>query len=74
MSTKAQPKLGEEAGGEVVFTKYDRRSLTYANSFDSSATATIIRAMEWITVTSDPRRRCACAISMPIGPPPMTTR
>ena len=28
---------------EVVFTKYDRRSLTYANSFDTPLTATIIR-------------------------------
>jgi putative hemolysin len=49
VSTKAQPQAGEEAGGEVVFTKYDRRSLTYANSFDSATTATVIRAMEWLT-------------------------
>ncbi len=28
---------------------YDRRSLTYANSFDSVARATAIRAMEWLT-------------------------
>jgi len=34
---------------EVVFNKYDRRSLTYANSFDASLTSTIIRAMEWMT-------------------------
>ncbi|MCM2563467.1 lysophospholipid acyltransferase family protein [Lutimaribacter sp. EGI FJ00015] len=34
---------------DVVYTKYDRRSLTYANSFDSPMTATIIRAMEWMT-------------------------
>jgi putative hemolysin len=49
VSTKAQPEAGKEAGGEVVFTRYDRRSLTYANSFDSATTATIIRAMEWLT-------------------------
>lgn len=36
-------------GKDVVYTKYDRRSLTYANSFDSPLTATIIRAMEWMT-------------------------
>ena len=35
--------------GDVVYTKYDRRSLTYANSFDSPLTATVIRAMEWLT-------------------------
>jgi len=29
--------------------KYDRRSLTYANTFDSSATALTIRAIEWVT-------------------------
>lgn len=33
----------------VNFTKYDRRSLTYANSFDSPMTATIIRTVEWFT-------------------------
>jgi putative hemolysin len=49
VSIKAQPQAGEEAGGEILFTKYDRRSLTYANSFDSPGTATIIRAMEWFT-------------------------
>ncbi|SDI31545.1 Putative hemolysin [Lutimaribacter saemankumensis] len=35
--------------GDVVYNTYDRRSLTYANSFDSPLTATIIRAMEWMT-------------------------
>jgi len=30
-------------------TVYDRRSLTYANSFDSRFRATMIRAMEWLT-------------------------
>lgn len=28
---------------------YDRRSLTYANSFDSPLRATVIRALEWMT-------------------------
>jgi len=46
---KAQPKTGEEADDTVLFTKYDRRSLTYANSFDSPMISTIIRAMEWFT-------------------------
>ena len=27
-----------------------------------------------ITVTAQPSRRCACAISIPMGPPPMTMR
>src|SRR6056297_726291 len=33
----------------VNFTKYDRRSLTYANSFDKPVTALTIRALEWFT-------------------------
>ncbi|MCR9140595.1 MAG: lysophospholipid acyltransferase family protein [Alphaproteobacteria bacterium] len=33
----------------VNFTKYDRRSLTYANSFDSPMTALTIRTLEWFT-------------------------
>ncbi len=40
----------EGQAGEVVnFTKYDRRSLTYANSFDTPATAAAIRTIEWFT-------------------------
>jgi len=39
----------ETTGETVTFTKYDRRSLTYANSFDAPATAFIIRAIEWFT-------------------------
>ncbi|WP_319825600.1 lysophospholipid acyltransferase family protein [Thalassovita sp.] len=35
--------------GEVVFTKYDRRSLTYANTFDSPLRSLLIKAMEWVT-------------------------
>ncbi len=34
---------------DVTFTKYDRRSLTYANTFDSVLKRTIIRAVEWLT-------------------------
>ncbi len=49
VSSKAQPETGGETGGQMLFTRYDRRSLTYANSFDSPATATIIRGMEWLT-------------------------
>jgi putative hemolysin len=38
-----------QSGETVNFTKYDRRSLTYANSFDTPLTASIIRAIEWFT-------------------------
>ena len=38
-----------DAGETVNFTKYDRRSLTYANSFDTRLTSTIIRSIEWFT-------------------------
>lgn len=33
----------------VNFTKYDRRSLTYSNSFDDPVKRNIIRAMEWMS-------------------------
>lgn len=33
----------------VLPTKYDRRSLTYANTFDSPATALTIRSIEWFS-------------------------
>lgn len=46
---EAQDQSGEASPGSVNFTKYDRRSLTYANSFDSPATAFTIRAIEWFT-------------------------
>ncbi|MFU8777324.1 MAG: lysophospholipid acyltransferase family protein [Roseovarius sp.] len=49
MNTKAQPESGTETGDTVLFTKYDRRSLTYANSFDSGMTSLAIRVMEWMT-------------------------
>jgi len=41
----AQQKPGET----VTFTKYDRRSLTYANSFDTPMAALTIRTIEWFT-------------------------
>jgi len=49
VSTNAQNETGTEVGETVLFTKYDRRSLTYANSFDSPLTSAIIRSMEWLT-------------------------
>lgn len=49
MTSKPEPETGGETGEQVLFTKYDRRSLTYANSFDSPGTALIIRGMEWLT-------------------------
>src|SRR6056297_2639215 len=46
-------KIAEQARVDtpevVTFSKYDRRSLTYANSFDSPLTARIIRTVEWVT-------------------------
>lgn len=33
----------------VIFPKYDRRSLTYSNTFDAPLTASIIRGIEWLT-------------------------
>lgn len=39
----------EEPGETVNFTRYDRRSLTYANSFDTPAAAFTIRSIEWFT-------------------------
>ncbi len=38
-----------QAGQGVNFTTYDRRSLTYASTFDSSLTALTIKALEWMT-------------------------
>ncbi len=40
---------GEAPAGTINFTKYDRRSLTYANSFDKPLTAFTIRAIEMFT-------------------------
>jgi len=49
LSIKAQNESGDQSGETVLFTKYDRRSLTYANSFDSRVTSAVIRTMEWMT-------------------------
>jgi putative hemolysin len=38
-----------ETSVEVTHTTYDRRSLTYANTFDSPLTALTIKTMEWLT-------------------------
>ena len=34
---------------EVEHTTYDRRSLTYASTFDSPMTALTIKTIEWLT-------------------------
>jgi len=44
-----QDQARKESGDSVALTRYDRRSLTYANSFDTPTTALIIRAIEWLT-------------------------
>lgn len=49
MAERTDNHAVNEAGETVNFTKYDRRSLTYANSFDSPLTAFIIRTIEWFT-------------------------
>ncbi|WP_111732137.1 lysophospholipid acyltransferase family protein [Roseovarius amoyensis] len=49
VADRAQDHSPDQTGETVNFTKYDRRSLTYANSFDSSLTAFTIRAIEWFT-------------------------
>jgi putative hemolysin len=49
VNTKPQPESGTETGDTVLFTKYDRRSLNYAISFDDGLTSFIIRLMEWMT-------------------------
>jgi len=49
LADSAEDQAQQEPGGMVNFTKYDRRSLTYANSFDTPMTAFTIRAIEWFT-------------------------
>ena len=49
VTDSVQDETGTQSGETVIFTKYDRRSLTYANSFDSAMVATTIRAIEWFT-------------------------
>ncbi len=49
MVERVEEQAQDQASGTVNLTKYDRRSLTYANSFDSPRTAFTIRAIEWFT-------------------------
>lgn len=49
MGDKLQDQSKGASGQTVSFTKYDRRSLTYANSFDTPWTAFVIRTIEWFT-------------------------
>jgi putative hemolysin len=49
VADRSQDQSPEDKAGAVNFTKYDRRSLTYANSFDAPVTSFIIRAIEWFT-------------------------
>ncbi|WP_371225970.1 lysophospholipid acyltransferase family protein [Roseovarius sp. 2305UL8-3] len=49
MVDNVQDQPGAQPGETVTFTKYDRRSLTYANSFDAPITAAVIRTVEWFT-------------------------
>lgn len=49
MVDKRQEQPEEPSGETVSFKKYDRRSLTYANSFDSPVTSMVIRTVEWFT-------------------------
>ena len=49
MANSVQDQAGRQSDDTVTFTKYDRRSLTYANSFDAPVTSAIIRTIEWFT-------------------------
>ncbi len=44
----SNPRLGAKTDAQTVET-YDRRTLTYANSFDDPWTAFAIRSIEWMT-------------------------
>ena len=44
-----QDQTGDDTSETMTFTKYDRRSLTYANSFDTPLVSFIIRFIEWFT-------------------------
>lgn len=49
-SHKSDLMNGAGASGEArAHEKYDRRSLSYANTFDNKLQGTLIRAMEWVT-------------------------
>ena len=49
MVERPQDQIGNQMTGPVSPTRYDRRSLSYANSFDPPLTAFTIRAIEWFT-------------------------
>lgn len=49
MVEQAQNQIGKQGASSAPPVKYDRRSLTYANSFDAPITAFTIRAIEWLT-------------------------
>ncbi|MCR9148018.1 MAG: lysophospholipid acyltransferase family protein [Rhodobacteraceae bacterium] len=49
MAERVEQHTGNETRGPASPAKYDRRSLTYANSFDTPLTAFTIRAVEWFT-------------------------
>ena len=49
MAERVEQQTGKDAAGPVSPARYDRRSLTYANSFDSPLTSLTIRAVEWFT-------------------------
>lgn len=49
MNTNAQNETDEAVGDGGVPRTHDRRSITYANSFDAPLTSAFIRALEWMT-------------------------
>lgn len=46
---RAENDQTEQPQHGINFTTYDRRSLTYASTFDNRATALTIKAIEWMT-------------------------
>lgn len=48
-SNGTEPVAPEASEGNVTFTKYDRRSLTYSTTFEDPIRRNIIRAIEWMT-------------------------
>jgi len=49
VNTNAQNEPDEAVGNGGVPRTHDRRSITYANSFDSPLTSAFIRVLEWMT-------------------------
>lgn len=49
MANNVQDQSDGPSGQTVTFNHYDRRSLTYANSFDTPFTSFVIRTVEWFT-------------------------